>query len=85
MGKLGRRRVFLVRPTNAALKLPTDLAEVTVLEHAPSRRDGNIIAALGTACHRIRQKDFGGCSDVKYSQSKVSKKGVSVPREGRPF
>lgn len=53
MGKLGRRRVFLVRPKNATLKLPTDLVGITVLEYDPNRSDGNMIAALGTACHSI--------------------------------
>lgn len=54
MGRLGRRRVFLVRPKNATLKLPTDLAGVTVLEYDPNRSDGNMIAALGTACTIIQ-------------------------------
>jgi hypothetical protein len=54
MGKLGRRKVFLVRPRGTTLKLPTDLAGITVLEYDPNRSDGNMTAALGSACYNIR-------------------------------
>jgi Predicted nucleotide-binding protein containing TIR-like domain len=54
MGKLGRRNVFLVRPRGTILKLPTDLAGITVLEYDPNRSDRNLTAALGRACYSIR-------------------------------
>jgi Predicted nucleotide-binding protein containing TIR-like domain len=54
MGRLGRRKVFLVRPLGTTLRLPTDLAGVTVLEYDTNRRDGNLVAALGPACYSIQ-------------------------------
>ena len=47
MGRLGRRRGFLVRPKNATLKNADRFSGITVLEYDPNRSDGNMIAALG--------------------------------------
>jgi hypothetical protein len=60
IGKLGRDRVFLIKPRGAEdLHLPTDLAGTTTLDYDPNRSDGNMVAALGTACNRIRTKMRG--------------------------
>jgi hypothetical protein len=55
MGKLGRRRVFLVRPRGTDLRLPTDLAGITILQYNPNRSDRNVVAALGPACNTIQE------------------------------
>lgn len=50
MGRLGRSRVFIVHEENADLKLPSDLAGITLL---PYRRRENLSAALSPACTPI--------------------------------
>jgi predicted nucleotide-binding protein len=53
-GILGRARTFLVYPRDAKLHLPSDLAGVTAATYA-SRSDGNLEAALGPVCTRIKR------------------------------
>lgn len=53
-GILGRARTFLVFPRDAKLHLPSDLAGVTAATYA-SRSDGNVEAALGPVCTRIKR------------------------------
>jgi predicted nucleotide-binding protein len=50
MGRLGRSRVFVVHEENAALKLPSDLAGITLLYY---RRRENLSAALSPPCTSI--------------------------------
>jgi len=60
MGRLGRARTFAVVP-RVKMKLPSDLAGVTLLYFDADRSDGNDVAALSTAAFKIRQaiKDLG--------------------------
>lgn len=60
MGRLGRSRTFALA-SRARLKLPSDLAGVTLLTFDSGRSDGNLVAALGPAAFRIRQavRDLG--------------------------
>jgi hypothetical protein len=53
-GALGRARTFMVYSRNANLHLPSDLAGVTAAEYS-ERSDGNIEAALGPVCTRIKR------------------------------
>jgi hypothetical protein len=56
MGKLGRRRAFIISPAGVQdFHLPTDLLGVTRGTYDAGRTDGNLIAALGPACNRIRE------------------------------
>ena len=50
MGRLGRSRVFIVHAEDANLKLPSDLAGVTL---SPYRRRDNLSAALSPTCTPI--------------------------------
>ncbi len=50
MGRLGRSRVFIVHAEDAGLKLPSDLAGITL---APYRRRDNLAAALSPTCTPI--------------------------------
>jgi predicted nucleotide-binding protein len=52
VGKLTRRRAFIVQPTNRSVALPSDLAGITTALYDPDR--SNLAAALGPACQRIR-------------------------------
>ncbi|MBU6409888.1 MAG: nucleotide-binding protein [Verrucomicrobia bacterium] len=52
MGRLGRTRTFAVYDRTADLKLPSDLAGITIATFQP-HRSGNLAAALGAASTRI--------------------------------
>jgi predicted nucleotide-binding protein len=53
-GVLGRARTFMVHRRDAALELPSDLAGVTTATYF-DRSDGNLDAALGPVCTRIKR------------------------------
>jgi predicted nucleotide-binding protein len=54
MGSFGRHRTFLVHPRGPQMHLPSDLAGVTTASFDPSRRDGNLQAAVGPVCTKIK-------------------------------
>jgi predicted nucleotide-binding protein len=53
MGALGREKTYIAYCRDEALDLPTDLAGVTSATFA-KRTDGNLTAALGPVCTRIK-------------------------------
>jgi predicted nucleotide-binding protein len=53
-GTLGRARTFLVYCRDTKISLPSDLAGVTAATFA-ERSDGNLHAALGPVCTRIKR------------------------------
>jgi hypothetical protein len=53
MGRLGRQRTFAICDESQKVKLPSDLAGVSLAEYR-SRRDGNLVAAVGVATDQIR-------------------------------
>lgn len=55
IGRLGRSRVFVVNDNAKGVKVPSDLAGVTLASYSGDRVDGNLIAAVSPACTRIRQ------------------------------
>lgn len=55
MGRLGRERTFVVRPRSNGVKIPSDLAGVTLATYEWPRTDNNCTAALGPACDKIRE------------------------------
>lgn len=59
IGRLGRRRSFLLEPRDEHVKLPTDLAGITTVPYKYDPYD--LAAAMGPACNRIRAiiKDLG--------------------------
>jgi hypothetical protein len=56
LGSLGPGRVFIIRPRGQDLRLPSDLAGITVLDYNPDRKDGNLRAAVGPAATAIRNR-----------------------------
>ncbi|MEQ9490889.1 MAG: nucleotide-binding protein [Alphaproteobacteria bacterium] len=55
IGKLGRERVFMVRPRDIQdFHLPTDLLGITAATYRSDREDDNISAAVGPACSQIQ-------------------------------
>ena len=56
MGALGQGKTYFVIPRDGAdLHLPSDLLGIEPAAYDAARRDGNLTAALGPACHRISQ------------------------------
>jgi len=53
IGKLDRFHAFVVNPSNGTVSLPSDLNGLTTAQYDPSQP--NLTAAMGTACHQIRQ------------------------------
>jgi predicted nucleotide-binding protein len=53
-GILGRARTFLVYPRDTNIYMPSDLAGVTAATYA-ERSDGNLEAAVGPVCTRIKR------------------------------
>ena len=56
MGRLGRNRVFAFHPSGSQMKLPSDLAGVTLADYNPDRSDRNWQAATSPWCTRIRNE-----------------------------
>ena len=55
MGRLGRERTFVVRPRDNMVKIPSDLAGVSLATYEWPRTDNSHTSALGPACDRIRE------------------------------
>lgn len=56
IGALGPERVFIVSRRGEQLQLPTDLLGITTATYDHSRTDGNLQAAVSSACTKIRQE-----------------------------
>lgn len=56
LGKLGRSNCFVLVPGGAAKPvLPSDLSGVVWIPYDTERDDGNMVAAVGPACNKIRR------------------------------
>ncbi|MGB6406240.1 MAG: nucleotide-binding protein, partial [Planococcus donghaensis] len=67
IGKLGRERAFIITPSgDSDIHMPTDLLGITPANYQADRTDGNLVAALGPACHRVKRavQKFGKKNQV---------------------
>lgn len=55
-GKYGRKRSFIVMPSDVDLEIPSDLVGLNPAKYSTHRIDGNWDAALGPACNQIRKQ-----------------------------
>ncbi|MGY2993785.1 TIR domain-containing protein [Mesorhizobium sp. URHB0026] len=54
VGRLGRKRTFIVCPRDVDMHLPSDLQGLTPVDYDPKRLDENMLAAIGPAAGKIR-------------------------------
>jgi len=55
MGASGRHRTFIVHPRVSEMSLPSDLAGITAATYDPHRSDGDLQAAVGPVCTKIKR------------------------------
>jgi len=55
IGRLGPKRSFIVMPKESDLRIPSDLLGVNAATFDANRSDGDLVAALGPACTKIRK------------------------------
>ena len=56
LGRLGVERTYMIVPRDTPdLRIPSDLCGITPATYDPRRDDGNWQAALGPACHQVRE------------------------------
>lgn len=53
IGRLGRKRSFLLEPRGEEVKLPSDLTGITTIPYRPSTSE-KVEAVLGPACNKMR-------------------------------
>ena len=58
IGSLGRERTFAIYDRTAPMKLPSDLAGVSLITYIP-HSTGNLQSALGGSCFRLKQAILG--------------------------
>lgn len=69
-GGLGQRRCFFVVPRDQGpMHLPTDLLGATPLTYSSGRSDGNLVAALGAACNKMRRAFRSEVNEVRRAGS----------------
>jgi len=57
IGQLGIEHNFILKPRGITdFHLPSDLLGITVADFDLNRSDGNIVAAVGSACNKIRRR-----------------------------
>jgi Predicted nucleotide-binding protein containing TIR-like domain len=55
-GWIGYERTFIIKPHGTSkFRIPTDLLGITIAEYDATRGDNNIVAAVGSACNKIRR------------------------------
>lgn len=82
IGRLGKKRCFIVCPrTEHPFHIPTDLLGVTPAMYDPEREDGNLSAALGPACNKIRQA-IESVQRLQQTEEPKSQESIDTKPEG---
>jgi hypothetical protein len=83
MGRLGRERTFIVRPESGPLKIPSDLAGMSLATYDWPRSDRNHRAALGPACDLMRDaiRDLGFVPSKTDAQVRALQRAQDEQRE----
>lgn len=55
LGRLGKKRTILIKPSRMKLRLPTDLIGITAAEYEYRRDDETLLSRLGPACFEIKR------------------------------
>jgi len=72
-GRFGRNRGFIITPMDSSdFRLPTDLIGITPAIYDSNRQDGNLTAALGSACNQIRNAISQHSENIPPLSNKVS-------------
>jgi len=82
LGALGSRRVFIVHPRGEDLRLPSDLAGVTLLNYRKNRSDGNLRAAIGPAATEIQKRISAEGLRNSRGLIPLPSPSISAPRRG---
>jgi beta-phosphoglucomutase-like phosphatase (HAD superfamily) len=76
IGKLGKDRSFIIMPNEPKnIRIPTDLLGITIATFDPERDDYYKKAALGPACHKIRERL------KQYPKPKITNNNILYPEE----
>jgi hypothetical protein len=76
-GRLGKERTFVVHQSNAAVKLPNELQDVTITGYEWPRPDGDRQTAVGPASDSIRAT----IRDLGFAEAKLEQQIQSMLRE----
>ncbi len=75
LGILGIGRVFVLvpAPANAPVELPSDFSGLTVARYDPTRADGNLDAAMGSAVRQITREIASSWPSVRVERARSGK------------
>lgn len=87
VGKLGRERVFFVKPMNQDLHLPTDLLGITPGNYESNRDDNSLQAGTGAFCNQVRQKisKLGKLKETEEEGKSSEKEVTNTPKDNEWF
>lgn len=55
MGRLGRDRVFMFRPRDVDIKIPSDLYGISMIGYPSTAKEKDLTASLGAPCNQLRK------------------------------
>jgi hypothetical protein len=85
MGRLGRGRTFVLYPRDSNVKIPSDLAGVTLAAFSKPSDDTKLVAAVGPACLKIRNaiKAYSKANELGRLGRAIENQEQRVQNQGR--